>query len=148
MKRAVSFIFLKKLRRAHAYTKSFSSGKSPIAHLKKRAHRYESKRMCIYTDARDTQWSGILKNVFRYHLNLPHHEMGQDPFAFDPGRFTKLQFVFFTFEKEAFAVLSKTEHPHWMALCADGFDLHNNHNNLIFIFNCLAVRSNLGKVAI
>lgn len=39
------------------FTGSFKSCKTAIAKLVTQVHRDESKRLCIYTDSRDTHWS-------------------------------------------------------------------------------------------
>ena len=51
-------------------------------------------------------------------------------------------------EKEAFAVLASIEKSHWLASCADRFDLYTDHNNLIFIFDPLAVMPDIGQAAL
>lgn len=42
-------------------------------------------------------------------------------------------------EKEAFAVMASIERSHLLDSCGDGFDLFTDHNNLIFIFDQLAI---------
>lgn len=64
---------------------------------------------------------------------------------FDSGRFFKTQLRRSTLEKEALAVMASTECSHWLASCADGFDLLNDYNNLIFIFDPLVVQPDIGQ---
>lgn len=41
--------------------------------------------------------------------------------------------------------MASIELSHWLASCANGFDLFTDHNNLIFIFNPLAIMSDIGQ---
>lgn len=109
------------------------------------AHRDESKRLCIYTDASDTHWSVIVTQVLFSDLPLPHSKQAHEPLAFHSGRFSPTQIGWSTVEKEAFAVLAAVERSHWLAAFPAGFDLFTDHNNLIFIFDPMRIMSDIGQ---
>lgn len=48
---------------------------------------------------------------------------------------------------EAFAVFASTECSQWLVSIANGFDVFKAHNNLIFIFDTLAVVLDLSQAA-
>lgn len=134
-KRSVGLILLENLGWTPSLTAVFEACKSAIVSRIKLVHCDDSKRLCIYTDASDTQWSGIVTQVPYSDLSLPHAEQRHEPLAFHSVRFSATKLSWSTIEKEAYAVLASVGQAHWLATCADGFDLYTDHNNLIFIFD-------------
>lgn len=147
-KRAVARVSLDKLGWTSSLTQSFERCKTAIADRVTLAHRDESKRLCIYTDASDTHWSGIVTQVPLTDISLPHSDQAHDPLAFHSGVFSATQIGWSTVEKEAYAVLASIERSHWLAACPAGFDLYTDHNNLIFIFDPAAVMPDIGQGAL
>lgn len=50
--------------------------------------------------------------------------------------------------KEAYAIMETLERSHWVASGLEGFYLYTDHNNLIFIFDPLALKPDIGQAAI
>lgn len=48
-------------------------------------------------------------------------------------------------EKESYAVLASVQCSHWLAAFPAGFDHFTNHNNLIFLFEPVAVMQDIGQ---
>lgn len=147
-KRAVARVSLDQIGWSVARTHAFEACKKAIADRVTLAHRDDTKRLCIYTDASDTHWSGIVTQVPLSDTSLSHLEQAHDPLAFHSGRFSETQLGWSTLEKEAYAVLASVERSHWLAACPAGFDLFTDHNNLIFIFDPMAVMPDIGQGAL
>lgn len=134
-KRSVSQVNLN----AHGWSKverdCFERCKKALAHQVTRTHRDESKRLCVYTDASDHTWSGIMTQIPLEDMVLKHSEQKHELLAFLSGRFNETQLRWSILEKEGFAIIVPLEKVHWMCATPSGFDLFTNHNNLIFLFN-------------
>lgn len=74
-KRSISHISLDTIGGSEKHTDSFFACKAAVAHRTTLAHRDKTKPLCIYTDASDTHWSGILIQAAPDKLMSPHHEM-------------------------------------------------------------------------
>lgn len=59
--------------------------------------------------------------------------------SFLSGKFNSTQLVWSILEKRAFSVMATLDRIHWPVSDPDRFDLFTNHNNLISIFDHLAV---------
>lgn len=147
-KRAVSRINLDTLGWQAVHSSAFNDCKNAIIHRATLSHRDTTKRLCLYTDASESHWSGILTQVPYTQLQLPHAKQDHEPLAFHSGRFSGAQVTWSTIEKEAFSVLASTERAHWLASTPDGFDLFTDHNNLVFIFDPCAVVPNINQATI
>lgn len=147
-KRAVSRVILNNLGWHDELTTAFNNCKAAIIHRTTLAHRDNTKRLCLYTDASETHWSGIVTQVPHGQLNMQHAAQDHEPLAFHSGRFSGAQVSWSTIEKEAFAVLATTERSHWLASTPAGFDLYTDHNNLVFIFDPCAVVPNINQATI
>lgn len=112
------------------------------------AHRDISRRLCVYTDASDLIWSGIVTQVPPEDLSLPHVDQRHQPLSFLSGHFTGPQLGWSTLEKEAFAIMATVERMHWLLATTDGFDLYTDHHNLIFLFDPLAVVPDLSQTSL
>lgn len=101
------------------------------------------KLLCVYSEACDTVWSGVVTQVLYKGLLRSHTDQPPDPLAFVSGHFSSSQLGWSTLEKEAFAVMTTKERMHWLLAATDGLDLYTGHHNLFFLFDPLAVVSDL-----
>ena len=124
---------------------AFEACKKSFASQVTLAHRDPTQRLCVYTDASDLAWAGILTQVPMLDVAKPHKQQGHAPLAFLSGRFDKTQLCWAVLEKEAYAVMNTIDRMHWLAATPDGFDLYTNHNNLIFLFDPLAVVDDMSQ---
>ena len=91
-KRAVSRVQLQPLGWGSEEDKAFQVCKDALAHQVTLAHRDKTKRLCEYTDASDTVWSGIVTQVPLVDLSKPHEAQRHEPLGFLSGRFTTTEF--------------------------------------------------------
>ena len=114
--------------------KAFQHCKQSLQNRITLSHRDVNMRLCIYVDASDEAWAGIVTQVPTTDMHLPHHERRHQPLAFLSGHFTPTQLRWCTLEKEAFSIMATIERMHWLASDPAGFDLFTDHNNLIFFY--------------
>jgi len=123
----------------NSHTITFQACKEALAAQVKLAHRDFSKRLCVFTDASDSVWSGVITQIPLSDINLPHNEKRHQPLAFLSGKFDATQLRWSTLEKEAYAIMATTERMHWILSDSAGFDIFTDHNNLVFMFDPLSV---------
>lgn len=71
-----------------------------------------------------------------------------EPLVFCFGRFSETKCGWSSLEKEAYDFLGSITRVNWLATCADGFDLYNDHKNLIIVFNPISLQPYIGEVAL
>jgi hypothetical protein len=82
------------------------------------AHPDPKQRVCVFTDASDSFYSGIITQVPEHHLDLPVHDQQHQPLAFTSGRFRGSQERWTIPEKEAFAVIETVTKHSYLLLAA------------------------------
>ena len=147
-KRSVSRIQLKKHGWGNKELDAFESCKQALANQVTLAHRDPTQRLCVYTDASDFVWSGIVTQVPSNDVSKPYKEQRHAPIAFLSGQFDATQLGWSTLEKEAFAVMNTLDRMHWLVSTIEGFDLFTDHNNLVFLFDPLAVVPDLSQTSL
>ena len=145
MKQAVSRVKLQNLGWGAPEVSAFESSKAALAKQVTLSHRDPLRRLCVYTDASDEVWSGIVTQVPYQDLDKPRKDQNHEPLAFLSSRFDSTQLGWATMEKEAFAVLATLGRMHWIVATPEGFDLYTDHNNLIFLFDPLFVVADLSQ---
>lgn len=147
-KRAVSRVLLEKYGWGEPELIAFQSCKNALANQVTLSHRDPEQRLCVYTDASDFSWSGIITQVPKNDVCKPHKEQRHSPISFLSGKFDATQLGWSTLEKEAFAVMNTLDKMHWVVCTTEGFDLYTDHNNLIFLFDPLAVVPDLSQTSL
>lgn len=134
-KRAVTRVSLSHLGWGQTEPDAFEACKHALAHQVTLAHRDDEQRLCVYTDASDTAWSGIVTQIPPADLHKAHAVQGHLPLAFLSGRFNATQIGESVLENEAYAVLTTLDGMHRIVATPDGFDLYTDHKNLIFLLD-------------
>lgn len=86
-KRAVFRASLSNLGWTESHTLAFQACKLAIVYCFTLSHQDKDKRLCVYTDASDCYWSGILTQVPVADLREEHKDQAREPLAFHSGRF-------------------------------------------------------------
>lgn len=147
-KKSVDRISLESLQWGQTELEAFELCNKSLANQVTLAHRDCEKRLCIYTDASNIAWSGMITQVPYKDLYLPHVEQKHDALAFISGRFNTTQLGWAIVEREPYAVMATPDRMHWIAAKPDGFDLFTDHNNLIFLFDPLSVMPDLSQTSV
>jgi len=93
-------------------------------------------------------WPGIVTQVPIADLSSPHKDHRHSALSFLSGRCNSTEYGCSILEKETYGVLATHEGMHWLTATPQGFDLFTDHNNLIFIFDPLAVVPDLSQTTI
>lgn len=123
----------------------FNHYRSGLAHQVTLAHRYLTAWICVYTDAPDVFWSGIVTLIQRTDLSKQHHEQGHGPLTFLFVRINKRQISWSTIDEEAYAVMEAFERMHWLLGDLQGFDFCMDHKSMIYISNPTSIATTLVK---
>lgn len=83
-KRSVARVSLQACNWGSDESTAFQQCKHALAESVTLAHRDETKRLCLYTDASDLFWSAIMTQVPHEDLSLPHAEQRHAPWLFFP----------------------------------------------------------------
>lgn len=127
---------------------SFSECKVALENQVTLAHRDPSKQLCVFTDASELLWSGVVTQVPAQDLNKGYADQRHEPMCFLSSSFTNAELRWATIEKEAYAIMATVQRMHWLLATADGFDLYTDHKNLIFLFDPLSVATDLSQSTI
>lgn len=94
-----------------------------------------AKAFCVFTDASDNTWSGLLTQVSYTDLDLPFEEQHHSPLGFVSGSFHDASSRWSTPEKEASAIINTIKRFDYYLLRPEGFHLFTDHSNLVFMFH-------------
>lgn len=144
-KRAVLQVIFSAIGWEQNHINAFEACKRAVIHCTTLARCDETKRFCIYTEASDFYWSGIVTQIQRDQLSCPHADKYYESLAFQSSCFLKTQLRWSTLGKETFAVTPYTERSHWLTFSANSFALSTDYNNLCFIFDPLAAMPDIGQ---
>jgi RNase H-like domain found in reverse transcriptase len=109
------------------------------------AHPDPKQRICVFTDASDSIYSGIITQVPEHHLDLPVHDQQHQPLAFTSGRFRGSQERWTIPEKEEFAVIETVTKHSYLLLAAEQFSILSDHLNLKYMYAPLTLDPSLAR---
>jgi RNase H-like domain found in reverse transcriptase/Reverse transcriptase (RNA-dependent DNA polymerase) len=110
--------------------KAFRSLQEDILALMTTAHPDPSKRVCVFTDASDAFYCGMISQVPEHHLELPVHDQQHQPLEFTSDRFRGSQERWSIPGKEAFAVIETVTKHRYLLLASEQFSIIFDHFNL------------------
>lgn len=145
---AVSKIRLQSLSWAEDQENAFRACKRALECQVRLAHVDYTKRLCVFTDASDLLWAGVITQVPVSDIPYAVSEQQHEPLPFFSGHFGRSKLRWSTLEKEAYAIMATVERMHWLLATGHGFDLYTDHNNLIFLFNPAAVVADLSQTTL
>jgi hypothetical protein len=109
------------------------------------AHPDPKQRICVFTNASDAFYSGMIKQLPEHHLNLPVHDQQHQPLAFTFGRFRGPQERWAIPEKEAFAVIETVTKHSYLILASEQFSILSDHFNLKYMYAPLYLDPSLAR---
>jgi len=132
---AASRIYLADVGWTAQHDEAFMQLNAQIAYNVMVAHPDPGKVLCVYTDASDNHWAGVVTQCEPEELGKPTMEQRHQPLAFVSGTFSGSQLRWPTVEKEGFALKEtclRTEH---ILQRPGGFEVYTDHRNLEFIYS-------------
>jgi RNase H-like domain found in reverse transcriptase/Integrase zinc binding domain len=108
-------------------------------------HPEPAKHVCIYTDASDNFYSGMIAQIPEHHLDLAVQEKQHQPLAFISGRFRGSQERWTIPEKEAFDVIETVTKHSYLLLASYQFSILSDHFNLKYMYAPLSLDPSLAR---
>ena len=105
------------------------------------------KRLCLFTDASEKFWSGVLTQVehSQFKSEKTPNEWEHNPLGFVSGAFRGSSVRWTMPEKECYAIVSSVIRlSHTLVSCAE-FSLFTDHKNLLFMLNPSRFNSNVAR---
>ena len=126
-------------------TTAFENLKKELTNMCKLAFPDQKKRLCVFADASEKFYGGMITQVAYADLDLPFAEQAHEPLGFISGSFTGSQTRWTIPEKEGFAVVQAVTGMEYLLMAASEFSIFSDHRNLKFIYNPHSVDPTLAK---
>lgn len=94
------------------------------------------KRLCLFTDASEPNWSGVLTQVgyTEFLMGSPPQEWNHQPIAFVSGSFRGSSARWTMPEKESYAIIQSVIRLAHILVAANEFSVFTDHKNILFMF--------------
>jgi RNase H-like domain found in reverse transcriptase/Reverse transcriptase (RNA-dependent DNA polymerase) len=113
---------------------SFQTIQLQLANAVRLAHPKSGHTLCLFTDASDTHWPGILTQVPADQMDLPTEDQDHQPLAFQSGAFKGASERWSTVEKEGYALVESLDRFDFLVAGRE-LSLFTDHAKLIYIFD-------------
>jgi RNase H-like domain found in reverse transcriptase/Reverse transcriptase (RNA-dependent DNA polymerase)/Integrase core domain/Integrase zinc binding domain len=130
-----------------AHRVAFHNLNAAIAHSVTLAYPDQAKTLCVFTDASDLHWSGVITQCDDKEFDKPFLEQNHQPLAFISGHFSGSQLRWPTVEQEAFAIKETILRGAQFLQHSRPFIVHTDHRNLRFMFSPEPVAADARKQA-
>ena len=127
------------------HEKAFTSLQESLRDAVKLSYPNPDKALCVFTDASNLHWSGIVTQVDPDQLSLPLEDQRHEPLAFLSSAFTKCQRNWTTFEKEGYAIFQTFSKVDYLFLNGQETHVFTDHRNLMFVYAPTALEPALGR---
>ena len=127
------------------HTECFEQLQDSLREAVELAHVDPAKQICVFTDASDLYWSGVVTQVDPADLTLPLEEQRHQPLAFLGAAFRGAELGWSTFEKEGFAIFQTFDKVDYLMQTQKSVRVFTDHRNLLFVFAPLALEPALGR---
>ena len=124
---------------------AFQQCKQAIKLTMENTHWIPGATLCLFTDASDRFYAGLLTQVIDYDTTKPITEQIHMPMCTLSGKFTNSQVGWSTFEKEAYPIVKACQDWEYYLLTPNGFRVYTDHANIVTLFNPLAANPSLNK---
>lgn len=108
-KRSIKHIALSSLSWGAIHEQKFRNLQNTLQNAAKLSYPKPGIATCVYTDAWERFWAGIVTQTNPKHLDLPLNEQRHEPLAFLGSEFRNAELGWSTFEKEGYAIFQTFE---------------------------------------
>lgn len=112
------------------------------------SQRDPGNRLCVYSDASGSFWSGIITDLPFNDINFSHDEQHHKLLAFVSIRSKPIQLCPSTLSKEAYSFMTMLKQMRWAIINPDAFDIFTNHKIFISIFDPQVMYPNLSETSL
>ena len=144
-KRSIRNMSLNSLSWGPTHETSFRDLQDSLKSAVTLAYPDPEKVICVFTDASEKFWSGVVTQTKSDQLELPPGEQQHEPIAFLCSAFKDASENWTTFEKEAFAIFQTFAKLDYLFLVRQDVRVFTDHRNLLFVFAPLALEPSLGR---
>lgn len=144
-KKAIQSIPLTNLAWGTIHENAFHDLQSQISQATTLVHRKSDWEICVFTDASEVLWAGVITQRPRSELEKEHLEQKNEPLAFLSAAFNDTERGWSTFEKEGYAILKLLGKLDYMFLVENDTHVFTDHRNLLFVYNPEALEPALGR---
>ena len=127
---------------------AFDKCKEALAQAITQGHYDEACTLCMFTDASDTHWAGLLTQVRHWRDDLPIEQQQHEPLGTLSGAFTYVQRNWSVIEKESYPILKMLGHYDYILQSPQGFRIYCDHQNIVTLFHPEKESAALSKMAI
>ena len=106
-----------------------------------------TKRLCLFTDASSTHWSGVLTQVSRSELNSGKEPQlwSHSPVPFVSGSFRGSSSRWTTPEKESYAIVTSVIRLAHVLVACEEFSLFTDHKNILYMLSPTRFNENVAR---
>ena len=133
------------IRKIIVDSKAFTSLQESLRDAVKLFYPNPDKALCVFTDASDVHWSGIVTQVDPDQLSSPLEEQRHEPLAFSSSALNKCQRNWTTFEKEGYAIFQTFSKVDYLFLNGQETHVFTDHRSLMFVYAPTALEPALGR---
>ena len=147
-KRSIKGMQLRQLGWNKEHITSFYKLQEALKESVKLSYPKAGKIICVYTDASDRFWYGVVSQTDENELKKPLHLQSHEPLAFTGGVFKKAEANWNTFEKEGFAIFQTFDCLDYLFLDEHPVHLFTDHRNLLYTFAPMALQPAMKRHAV
>ena len=103
------------------------------------------KTVCIFMDASDRFWSGVITETSVAELRKPLEDQRHYPLSFLGSEFQKSQLNWATFEKEGCTIYQYFKRMDYLLVTHERTHVFTDHRNLLFVYEPTAMEPVLGR---
>ena len=144
-KRSIRRLLTKDLGWGPAHERAFSRIQDCLRKAVTLAYPDPKKVRCVFTDASQNFWAGVVTQTTTPQLRLPVTKQQHEPIAFLGAAFKGAQRDWTTFEKEGFAIFQTFLKMDYLLQGQGQSHVYTDHRNLLFVFAPLALEPALGR---
>ncbi|MEM7504931.1 MAG: RNase H-like domain-containing protein [Pseudomonadota bacterium] len=144
-KRSVQTIRLDSLSGGAEHRKAYATLQESLSRSVKLSFLRADRVVCVYTDASDALWAGVVTQLPPDQLDLPREQQQHEPLAFVGAEFKGAQRSWTTFEKEAYAIYRTFYKLDYLMFSSTDTRVFTDHSNLLFVFAPTAIEPTLGR---
>ena len=127
------------------HARAYEDCKRALASQVALAYPDPERALCLYTDASDLHWGGLITQVPFDSLSLPPAQQPHQLLACVSGSFQDSARHWPIIEKEAFPIIELISRFHHLFAHPAGFRIYSDHRNLMYLFDPFSFNPKLNK---
>ena len=143
-KRSIRSMELRNLSWGKVHEKIFFELQDTLRNAICLSYPKEDHVICVYTDASNLYWSGVVTQIKQYSLKKPIERQCHEPLAFLGAAFRGAQLKWSMFEKEGFAIFQVFDKMDYLFFGEKATNVFKDHRNPLHVVVQSLVQCTLG----